>query len=181
MQTVTTSRFRRRSSPRPRRRCRRWAIQRDLLSALAGRFPSQEPKETFTLAKVTLPVDLPVSLPLQLVEQRPDVRSAEQLLHSASAQVGVATANMLPNITIGANGAYSLPQLAGLIAPQNVFWLLAGNATQTVFDGFSLLHINQSINNPTFTRRIEEKASERRNGFSLEFFASCAWTKRPCF
>jgi serine phosphatase RsbU (regulator of sigma subunit) len=41
--------------------------------------------------------------------------------------------------------------------------------------------INQSINDATFTRRIEEKASERRNGFSLEFFASCAWTKRPCF
>jgi Double zinc ribbon len=41
--------------------------------------------------------------------------------------------------------------------------------------------INQSINKPTFTRRIEEKASERRSGFSLEFFASCASTKRPCF
>jgi hypothetical protein len=41
--------------------------------------------------------------------------------------------------------------------------------------------INQSIINPTFTRRIEEKASERRSGFSLECFASCAWTKRPCF
>jgi len=41
--------------------------------------------------------------------------------------------------------------------------------------------INQSINNPTFTRRIEEKASERRSGFSLEFFASSAWTKQPCF
>jgi NodT family efflux transporter outer membrane factor (OMF) lipoprotein len=116
------------------------AIQRDLLSALAGRFPSQEPKETFTLAKVTLPTDLPVSLPLQLVEQRPDVRSAEQLLHSASAEVGVATANMLPNITVGANGGYTAAALAGLIMPQNIFWLLAGNATQTVFDGFSLLH-----------------------------------------
>jgi len=116
------------------------AIQRDLLAALAGRFPSQEPKETFTLAKVSLPTDLPVSLPLQLVEQRPDVRSAEELLHSASAEVGVATANMLPNITIGANGGYNAPQLAGLLAPQNVFWLLTGNATQTVFDGFSLLH-----------------------------------------
>src|SRR5580704_15380627 len=87
------------------------AIQRDLLAALAGRFPSQEPKETFTLAKVSLPTDLPVSLPLQLVEQRPDVRSAEELLHSASAEVGVATANMLPNITIGANGGYNARSL----------------------------------------------------------------------
>jgi NodT family efflux transporter outer membrane factor (OMF) lipoprotein len=116
------------------------AQQRDLLTALAGRFPSQEPRETFTLAKITLPVELPVSLPSQLVEQRPDVRSAEELVHSASAQVGVATANMLPQLTLGANGGYTLPELAGLIAPQNVFWLVAGNATQTVFDGFSLLH-----------------------------------------
>src|ERR1700687_5119461 len=44
-----------------------------------------------------------------------------------------------------------------------------------------VMYINQSISNPTFTRRIEEKASERRSGFSPEFFASCAWTKRPCF
>jgi NodT family efflux transporter outer membrane factor (OMF) lipoprotein len=120
------------------------AQQRDLLTALAGRFPSQEPSETFTLAKINLPVDLPVSLPSQLVEQRPDVRSAEELLHAASAQVGVATANMLPQITLGANGGYTLPQLAGLIAPQNAFWLLSGNATQTVFDGFNLLHLRRS-------------------------------------
>jgi len=50
----------------------------------------------------------------------------------------------------------------------------------TVFRIASMI-INQSITNPTFTRRNEEKASERRSGFSLEFFASCAWTKRPCF
>src|SRR5271170_1017074 len=116
------------------------AQQRNLLAALAGRLPEQEPRETFTLAKINLPVELPLSLPSQLVEQRPDVRSAEELLHSASAQVGVATANMLPNISLSATGGYQAPELAGLLAPQNIFWLLAGNATQTVFDGFSLLH-----------------------------------------
>jgi NodT family efflux transporter outer membrane factor (OMF) lipoprotein len=116
------------------------AQQRDLLTALAGRLPDQEVKETFTLAKVTLPVELPVSLPSQLVEQRPDIRSAEELLHSASAQVGVATANMLPNITLGATGGYQAPELAGLLAPQNIFWLLGANATHTFLDGFTLLH-----------------------------------------
>ena len=69
------------------RRCaRRWRRQRDLLAALAGRYPSQEPSETFKLADLRLPTDLPVSLPAQLVQQRPDVRSAEELLHAASAQ-----------------------------------------------------------------------------------------------
>jgi NodT family efflux transporter outer membrane factor (OMF) lipoprotein len=116
------------------------AQQRDLLSALAGRLPDREPRETFILAKMNLPVELPVSLPSQLVEQRPDVRSAEELLHSASAQVGVATANMLPNISLSATGGYQAPELAGLLAPQNIFWLLGANATHTIFDGFTLLH-----------------------------------------
>src|SRR5262249_6348305 len=114
------------------------AIQRDLLAALAGGYPSEEPRETFKLADLQLPGDLPVSLPSQLIEQRPDVRNAEELLHSASADVGVATANMLPNFTINANGGYINTALAGLISPTNTFWLLAGNATHTVFDGFSL-------------------------------------------
>jgi NodT family efflux transporter outer membrane factor (OMF) lipoprotein len=83
---------------------------------------------------------LPVSLPSQLIEQRPDVRAAEEQLHSASAQIGVATANMLPNFTISANGGYINTTLASLFAPGNVFWTLAGNATQTVFDGGTLLH-----------------------------------------
>src|SRR5207245_10464566 len=72
------------------------AVQRDLLAALSGTLPSEGPRETFRLADLQLPLDLPLSLPLQLVEQRPDVRAAEELLHSASAPVGVATANMLP-------------------------------------------------------------------------------------
>ena len=116
------------------------ALQRDLLAALAGGYPSEGPRETFKLANLQLPQDLPVSLPSQLIEQRPDVRFAEELLHSASAEVGVATANMLPNFTISANGGYINTALAGLISPANSFWLLAGNATHTVFDGFSLLH-----------------------------------------
>jgi NodT family efflux transporter outer membrane factor (OMF) lipoprotein len=116
------------------------AQQRDLLTALVGTFPSDEPLETFKLAKLNLPRDLPVSLPSQLIEQRPDVRAAQEVLHSASAQIGVATANILPAFTIGANGGYINTALAGLIAPQNLFWSVAGNATQTIFDGGTLLH-----------------------------------------
>jgi NodT family efflux transporter outer membrane factor (OMF) lipoprotein len=116
------------------------AQQRDLLAALAGTYPSEGPRESFKLADLHLPVDLPVSLPSQLIEQRPDVRSAEEQLHSASAQIGVATANLLPAFTISANAGYMNTALAGLLAPQNLFWQLAGNATQTVFDGGTLLH-----------------------------------------
>jgi NodT family efflux transporter outer membrane factor (OMF) lipoprotein len=120
------------------------AQQRNLLAALAGRFPSQEPMETFKLAALQLPTELPVSLPSQLVEQRPDVRSSEELLRSASAQVGVAIANMLPTLTLSPNLGYSATQLAGMITPANLFWTLAGTATHTFIDGFSLFHTERA-------------------------------------
>jgi NodT family efflux transporter outer membrane factor (OMF) lipoprotein len=116
------------------------AQQRDLLAALAGAYTSEGPRETFKLADLKLPIDLPVSLPSQLIEQRPDVRAAEEQLHSASAQIGVATANMLPSFTINANAGYMNTTLVGLLSPANVAWQLAGNATQTIFDAGTLLH-----------------------------------------
>ncbi len=114
---------------------------RDLLSALTGAYPSHEPRERFKLADLQLPTDLPLSLPSQLIEQRPDVRAAEELLHVASAEVGIATANTLPNFTINANAGFISTALAHLLAPQNLFWDVAGNATQTIFDAGTLFHL----------------------------------------
>ncbi len=116
---------------------------RNLLAALAGAFPSKGPRETFRLANLHLPIDLPVSVPSQLIEQRPDIRAAEQQLHAASAQIGVATANMLPSFTISADAGFMNTALAHLLAPQNAFWDLAGNVTQTVFDAGTLFHLLQ--------------------------------------
>jgi len=87
-----------------------------------------------------LPTYLPVSLPSKLIEQRPDIRAAQETLHSAGAQIGVAIANALPNFTINGNVGYMNTALAGLLAPQNLFFTVAGNATQTLFDGGTLLH-----------------------------------------
>jgi NodT family efflux transporter outer membrane factor (OMF) lipoprotein len=116
------------------------AQQRDLLAALAGSYASEGPGEIFRLAGLHLPVDLPVSLPSQMIEQRPDVRAAEEQLHMASAQIGIATANLLPTFTISADGGYMSTVFATLISPQSLAWSLAGNATQTLFDGGTLLH-----------------------------------------
>ena len=68
------------------------------------------------------------------------MRAAEEQLHSASAQIGVATANLLPTFTIDANAGFMNTALAHLLAPQNLFWLIGANVTQTVFDGGTLLH-----------------------------------------
>ena len=119
------------------------AQQRDLLAALAGGFPSEGPQQTFRLADLHLPANLPVSLPSQLIEQRPDVRAAEAQLHAASAQIGVATANMLPSFTINANAGFMSTAIADLLVPQNMFWTVAGNATQTIFDAGTLLHLRE--------------------------------------
>jgi NodT family efflux transporter outer membrane factor (OMF) lipoprotein len=116
------------------------SAERDLLTALLGRFPSQVPAETFDLVKLQLPCDLPVSLPAKLVEQRPDVRSAEAQLHAASAEIGVAVAARLPQFSLTGNAGTTALTFSSLAVPGNVFWTLAGNVTQTVFDAGTLLH-----------------------------------------
>jgi NodT family efflux transporter outer membrane factor (OMF) lipoprotein len=113
---------------------------RDLLAALAGRFPSEDLDETFELAALSLPQDLPVSLPSKLVDQRPDVRAAEEQLHCASAQVGVATAAMLPNITLSADWGSTATTMGELFTPGTGFWTLAAGLTQPIFQGGTLLH-----------------------------------------
>jgi NodT family efflux transporter outer membrane factor (OMF) lipoprotein len=117
------------------------AVQRDLLTALIGRLPSQEPAEKFDLASLQLPQELPVSLPSKLVEQRPDIQSSEAQVHSASAEIGVAVAARLPQFTLTANAGTTANQINQLfITPGTAFWTVAGNVAQTVFDAGTLLH-----------------------------------------
>jgi len=76
------------------------ARTRHLIATLAGRLPSEAALPAFELASFALPQELPVSLPSELVRQRPDIRASEALLHRASAAIGVATANLYPQITL---------------------------------------------------------------------------------
>jgi len=114
--------------------------QRDLIAALAGRFPSDTPSATFELAALQLPRELPVSLPSQLVDERPDVRAAEAQMHAASAEIGVAIAAMLPQFSLTPNIGTASNTLASMFGPGTSFWSLAGSAAQTIFDGGILLH-----------------------------------------
>ena len=116
------------------------AQQRDLLTALAGRFPSQEVAEHFDLAELQLPLDLPVSLPGKLIEQRPDVRAALANMHSASALIGVAVAARLPQITLTGSLGNSANTAANLFTPGTNFWTIAGGLTAPIFDAGTLLH-----------------------------------------
>jgi NodT family efflux transporter outer membrane factor (OMF) lipoprotein len=113
---------------------------RDALTALLGQLPSDEPAETFRLDELTLPADLPVSLPAKLVTQRPDVRQAEENLHMASAAVGVATADLLPQFSISADLGSSALTLGKLFTPYTGFWDAGATLTQTLFDAGALIH-----------------------------------------
>lgn len=116
------------------------AQQRDLLAELGGRYAADGPAGTVEIADLALPHQVPVGLPSTLVERRPDIRAAEANLHAASAQVGIAMAARLPNITLTANGGGSAEQLANIFSSPNLFWTLAGGVTQPIFEGGSLLH-----------------------------------------
>lgn len=113
---------------------------RDLLAVLCGQSPDQGGALEFDLEHLTLPVTLPLNLPSQLVEQRPDVRAAEANVHSASAQVGVALANRLPQFALSASYGGSSTSFSRMFTDDNLFWALAGSVTQSVFDFGALKH-----------------------------------------
>jgi NodT family efflux transporter outer membrane factor (OMF) lipoprotein len=116
------------------------AMNRDLMIALTGRFAGEGLSEQFDFACLQLPSDLPLSLPSNIVQNRPDIRAAEADMHAATAQIGVAVANRLPQFNLTANAgtsASTISKLASFSSPL-LFWSLAGNAAVTLFDGMTL-------------------------------------------
>lgn len=116
------------------------AQQRDLVAALSGRMPNEAIDARFTLDTLQLPAELPLSLPARLVEQRPDVRMADEQLHAASAEVGMATANRLPNVQITTAIGSAATQASSLLSADTGFWNLGAAITAPLFDGGTLKH-----------------------------------------
>jgi NodT family efflux transporter outer membrane factor (OMF) lipoprotein len=116
------------------------ARQRNQLAAYVGTLPGDYDGAEFNLDSLKMPLDLPVSLPSKLVEQRPDVRQYSALLHEATAQVGVATANMLPQITLTGSYGQSVARFADLFTPASNVWNIIGTLTQPIFKGGQLTH-----------------------------------------
>jgi NodT family efflux transporter outer membrane factor (OMF) lipoprotein len=114
--------------------------QRDLLMELSGGFPSEELSAEFEFSSLQLPQELPMSLPSQLVQQRPDVLQAEENLHAASAQVGIAIANRLPSFNLTADAGSMALAFSQISGAGTGFWDLAAGVTQPIFDGGTLRH-----------------------------------------
>jgi NodT family efflux transporter outer membrane factor (OMF) lipoprotein len=108
------------------------------LAVYLGQFPSTAELAAVNLDALTLPHDIPVSLPSTLTRQRPDVRAAEAQLHSATADVGIATANLFPQITLsGSVGSIAL-HTGDLFGGGTKAWSLGGNLLAPLFHGGTL-------------------------------------------
>ncbi len=114
------------------------ATARHSLAVLVGQLPSEMTVASFDLNKLVLPTQLPLSIPSKLVQQRPDIRASEALLKAASAQVGVATANLYPQVTLSGSYGYSGLELNNLFSKDNNAWGLGGQLLQPIFQGGSL-------------------------------------------
>ncbi len=128
------------------------------LAVLTGRFPSEISGDSFELSSLQLPADLPVSMPAQLVTQRPDVRQAQANLQAASAQIGIAVANRLPNVTLTADAGSTGLAISQLFGPGTSFWTLAGDVTAPVFEGGKLLHQERAAR-AAYTQAAEQYRS----------------------
>jgi NodT family efflux transporter outer membrane factor (OMF) lipoprotein len=146
------------------------AQQRDLLAVLSGGFPNKDLVEKFELSSLQLPQELPLSLPSQLVEQRPDVRQAEENLHSASAQIGIARANRLPSFALTADAGSMAVILGHLFSGGTGFWDVGAGVAQPIFEGGTLMHRERAA------RAAYTQASEQYRSTVLTAFQNVADT-----
>ena len=117
---------------------------KDQLAVLVGRFPSDQPPEKLDLTTLKLPQEIPVSLPSALVNQRPDIKQADAQLQSASAQVGVAIANMLPNLALSGQVGSSALVINQIFEDGTGFWSAGATLAGTLFDAGALYHTEQA-------------------------------------
>lgn len=110
----------------------------DLLASLTGHVPAEWSAPQTKLAELKLPADIPVSLPSELVARRPDILVAEAQLHIASANLGVATAAMLPSISLsGSYGAQST-STNNLFKSSGTVWDIGAGLSAPLFEGGTL-------------------------------------------
>lgn len=114
---------------------------RHALAVLLGKAPGEwaDAQSHFTAASdLRLPEQLPVSLPSELVRRRPDILSAESQLHAATAAVGVATANLYPQITLSGNVSQQSTRTGHLFDASSLAWGVISGITAPLFDGGTL-------------------------------------------
>ena len=109
----------------------------NLLAVLCGKMPNEKLLLP-SIDSIKLPNPLPTSIPSQFVEQRPDIKIASEYVRAANAQIGVAVANMLPQISLTGNIGNVATLFGDLADSANSVWSITGGVTQPIFQGGTL-------------------------------------------
>ncbi len=116
----------------------RLSVARHALAILVGKTPADWSPPAFDFARIALPQDLPVSLPSELAHDRPDILAAESELHASTAEVGVATARLYPNIVLTASLGQTTNVFSHMFDAANTVWSLATGISAPIFSGGTL-------------------------------------------
>jgi NodT family efflux transporter outer membrane factor (OMF) lipoprotein len=140
----------------------------DRLAVLCGQFPIQAPALNLDLGSLRLPQNIPVALPSTIVSRRPDILQAQENLHAANANIGVAVANRLPNIELTGNAGSTALAIDQVFAPGTGFWSVGAQLTQPIFEGGKLLHEERGA------RAAYDQAAEQYRSAVLTAFQDVA-------
>lgn len=121
------------------------AQENHALAVLVGKPTSQQKLPIINLDKIILPTNLPVTLPSSLVAQRPDIQASSALLHVASANIGVAIANILPDLTLSGDYGYTSLSTGDLFTKNKNIWSYGAGLTQPIFHGGGLIYAKNAV------------------------------------
>ena len=142
---------------------RRIAIQENLISFLQGRNPGAIPRGT-VLTDQYHPPTIPTGLPSALLERRPDVQSAEQLLVAANANIGAAKALFFPNFSLSAALGSNSHELSNIVDRRTAIWSVSGGLFQPIFQGWRIFW-NYEGTKARFDQALAQYEKAAQNGF----------------
>ena len=141
---------------------RRIAVQENLINFLLARNPGPVPRGTVLVDQYHPPA-IPAGLPSALLERRPDVQSAEQLLVAANADIGAARALFFPTFSLDAVVG-GLTHNISNIDKRAAVWAVSGGFLQPIFQGWRLFW-NYEATIARFDQSLAQYEKAAQNGF----------------
>jgi len=142
---------------------RQIATQETLINFLLGRNPGPISR-CAALSDQYYPPTVPAGLPSALLERRPDVKGAEDLLLAANADIGAAKALFFPNFSLTAALGATSHELSNLIDRRAAIWSVAGGILQPVFQGWRIFY-NYEATKARFDQALAQYQKAAQNGF----------------
>jgi multidrug efflux system outer membrane protein len=142
---------------------RQIAIQENQINLLLGRNPGPIPRGT-ALTEQYYPPSIPAGLPSALLERRPDIRAAEDLLIAANADVGAAKALFFPNFSLTTVLGSASHELSNIADKRAAIWSVAGGVLQPIFQGWRITS-NYEAAKARFEQGVAQYQRSAQNGF----------------